>query len=135
MGTLFRYIFLPFVVGLVIFVGTCLVGPDSVPKMPRGISWDKVAHFGMFFVLSSVSLFDYYKLHEGRPPIFRWWLWGFVIPIIYGGTIELLQKYIFTTRSAEWGDWIADIVGSLTAVIFAIIYLQKRKESRKNISL
>lgn len=135
MRTLFRYMFLPFVVGSVIFIGTCLMGADSVPDMPRGIAWDKVAHFCMFFLLSAVSLFDYYKMHESQPSIFRWVLWGFLIPVIYGGGIELLQKYIFTSRSAEWGDWIADILGSLTAAIFAIIYLQKRNKSRNNISL
>jgi VanZ family protein len=135
MRTLFRYMLLPFLVGLIIFTGTCLIGPESVPDMPRGVPWDKVVHFGMFFLLSAVSLFDYYKLHEGEPSIFRWMLWGFMIPVIYGGGIELLQKYIFTSRSAEWGDWIADILGSLTALIIAIIYLQKRNKSRKNISL
>ena len=101
MRTLFRYMLLPFLVGLIIFTGTCLIGPESVPDMPRGVPWDKVVHFGMFFLLSAVSLFDYYKLHEGEPSIFRWMLWGFMIPVIYGGGIELLQKYIFTSRSAE----------------------------------
>ena len=134
MRTLFRYMFLPFVVGFIIFTGTCLIGPGSVPEMPRGIQWDKVVHFGMFFLLSAVSLYDYYKLHEGHPPLIRWVLWGFMIPVIYGGGIELLQKYVFTTRSAEWGDWIADVAGSLVALLFAIIYLHQRKKSRKNIS-
>jgi hypothetical protein len=135
MGTLLRYMFLPLVVGFVIFIGTCLLGSGNVPDMPEGIPWDKLVHFGMFFVLSTVSLFDYYKLHNSNPPIFKWIFWGFVIPVMYGGGIELLQKYVFTSRSAEWEDWVADILGSLVATVVVIIYLQKRKNSRKNISL
>lgn len=94
--------------------------------MPEGIPWDKLVHFGMFFFLSAVSLFDYYRLHKRKPPTFRWIFWGFIIPILYGGAIELLQKYFFASRSAEWGDWIADILGSLVATLLAIIFFKKR---------
>jgi VanZ family protein len=52
--------------------------------------------------------------------------WGLLIPVIYGGVIELLQKYYFPTRSAELGDWIADILGSLVATVIAVIFLRRR---------
>lgn len=135
MHTLLRYIILPLLVGILIFVGTCLIGPGSVPEMSDEISWDKLAHFGLFFLLSAVSLYDYDKLHNGAPPIGKWIFWGVLLPVIYGGIIELLQMYVFTTRSAEWGDWIADIAGSLVALLLAFIYLRKRRKSIKTISL
>jgi len=103
--------------------------------MPGDVPWDKLVHFGMFFFLSAVSLIDYYRMHQGNPPAFRWILWGFLVPVFYGGVIELLQKYFFASRSAEWSDWIADILGSLTAVIVIIIFIRKRRYDRKNISL
>lgn len=135
MRTLFRYMSLPLLVGLLIFIGTCLIGPGSVPNMPKGFPWDKVAHFVLFFLLSAVSLYDYDKLHHGSPSRLRWIFWGFILPVFYGGFIELLQFYIFTTRSAEKGDLIADVAGSLTALLLAIICIRKRKKSIKNISL
>ena len=135
MRTLFRYMSLPLLVGFLIFTGTCLIGPGSVPDMPKGFPWDKVAHFGLFFLLSAVSLYDYDKLHNGSPSRIRWIFWGVILPVLYGGLIELLQLYIFTTRSAEMGDLIADVAGSLTALLLAIIYVRKRKKSIKNISL
>lgn len=131
MPILLRYILLPILVGLVIFVGTCLAGPGSMPEMPRGISWDKLVHFLMFFFLSAVSLIDYYKLHKGSPSLQRWIFWGFLLPVLYGGVIELLQLYVFTSRSAELWDWIADILGSLAALIVVIIYLRKRDKKNK----
>jgi VanZ family protein len=120
----FRYIFLPLLVVLVIFVGTCLLSSNDVPNMPANIAWDKLAHFGMFFVLSGVSLFFYYKLHNGKPKMSRCIFWGFIVPVIYGGVIELLQKYLFTSRSAEWGDFVANMLGALFGCVVVVVYFR-----------
>ncbi len=125
-----RYIVLPILVGFIIFVGTCILTADNVPRMPEGVQWDKIAHFGMFFVLSAVCFFDYYQLRNGKPKWFPWIVFGFVIPVLYGGVIELMQKYFFASRSAEWGDFIADALGSLLAMIVA--FLLYRKKQGKN---
>ncbi|MDR0422304.1 MAG: VanZ family protein [Proteiniphilum sp.] len=124
MKSLFRYIFLPLLTVLLIFVATCLISPSG--NMPEGLPWDKLAHFGMFFFLSAISLIDYHRMCEGNPPVLRWIFWGFFVPALYGGGIELLQKYFFSLRSAEWGDWIADILGSLAATLLVIIFFRRR---------
>src|SRR5690554_2426883 len=124
MKYLLRYI-PPIVVGSLIFVITCLIKPDTLPGMPEGIQWDKIAHFGMFFMLSAVIMYDYYRMHNKSPSRTRWIFWGLIVPVFYGGLIELLQKYFFASRSAEWGDWIADIAGSLIATLIALIFLKK----------
>lgn len=135
MNTNFRYTFLTILVSFVIFVGTCLIKPSQVPDLPSGLPWDKIVHFGMFFLLSAVSLIDYYRLHKGKPPMSRWIFWGFVVPALYGGVIELLQLYAFSSRSGEWSDWIADILGSLTATVIIILFLRKREFTKKKITL
>lgn len=135
MKLLLRYTFLPLLTGFIIFIATCLISPSQVPDMPGNIPWDKLVHFGMFFFLSAVSLIDYYRMHGGNPHTLRWICWGFLVPVLYGGVIELLQKYFFASRSAEWGDWIADILGSLTATVLIIIFFRKRRSYGKNISL
>lgn len=135
MKLLLRYTFLPVLTGLLIFIATCLTTPSQVPSMPEGFPWDKLVHFGMFFFLSGVSLYDYYRLHNGNPPFIRWMGWGFLLPALYGGAIELIQKYFTEVRSAEWGDWIADVLGSLCATLIVIILIRKGRFGRKNISL
>ena len=135
MNNYLRHILLPIVVGLIIFAGTCLLNSTDVPQMPQGIQWDKIAHFGMFFALSAVCLFDYYRLHNGNPNMKKWIFWGFVLPVIYGGVIELMQKYFFPSRSAEWGDFIADVLGSMTALAIALFLYKKSRKSEKNLSL
>lgn len=118
---------LPAIVGFLIFVVTCLLKPDDIPGMPQGLPWDKIAHFGMFFMLSAVIMYEYYRINNNNPPLLRWVFWGFVIPVIYGGAIELLQEFLFSYRGAEWGDWIADTAGSLIATLMAIFILRRRK--------
>lgn len=131
----FRYISLPLFVVLLIFIGTCILTGSNLPEMPEVIPWDKIVHFGMFFILSGVSLIDYYRLHNGNPIKIKWLFWGLVVPILYGAAIELMQKYFFTARSAEWGDFIADVLGSLSATIIVFIYVNRKKDAEKNISL
>ena len=42
----------------------------------------------------------------------------FVFSFIWGGLIELSQKYFFTYRFAEWEDQIANTLGVLLAFVF-----------------
>ncbi|MGI6047842.1 MAG: VanZ family protein [Petrimonas sp.] len=135
MSNYFRHIIFPAFVGLIIFTVTCLISSDDVPSLPPIIAWDKIAHFGMFFVLSAVSLFDYYRLHNGEPKMRRWIFWGFVLPVIYGAVIELMQKYFFLTRSAEMADFIADVFGSLIALLIALLLYKKLRKQEKKVSL
>lgn len=56
----------------------------------------------------------------------------FLIAAIYGGGIELLQKYFIPYRSAEWLDFFADVAGSVTALLLImIIYGKKRLKNVK----
>lgn len=120
-----KYITLPAAFALAIFIATCIVNSGNVPQLPEGVPWDKIVHFGMFLLLSGFSFWNYFKLHDGKPNRWRWIFWGFILPVLYGGAIEMMQKYFFSSRSAEWGDFIADILGSLTALVLAL-YWEKR---------
>ena len=122
-----RYIILPAIIAFTIFYFTCLVNVESIPSSVQFFQFDKVAHFGMFFVLSGAIYFDYYRLHKGAPNKFRWLLFGLIIPIIYGGVIEIVQEHFFL-RSGEWLDFAADSLGSLCATGIAFIYLSRRKQ-------
>ncbi len=135
MSNYLRHILLPAFVGLVIFTVTCLISSNDVPNLPQIVAWDKIVHFGMFFGLSVVSLFHYYRLHNGKPNMARWIFWGFVLPVIYGGAIELMQKFFFVSRSAEWADFIADMLGSGTALIIALFLYNKFRSKEKQVSL
>ncbi|MGI6573371.1 MAG: VanZ family protein [Fermentimonas sp.] len=126
MRHIFRHLLVPFIVALLIFVGTCLITSVNMPNMPQGIPWDKVTHFGMFFVLSMVSLYDYYLYQHCDPKLLPWIFWGFVVPVIYGGAIELFQSKVFTYRNGEILDFVADALGSLCALLLVLIVLKRK---------
>lgn len=127
-GRYLKYMAAPIAISLLIFVGTCLLGTNDIPKLPKLLPWDKIGHFGMFLLLSAVSLYNYYFLHNGNPKIWKWMFWGIVIPSIYGGAIELMQEYFFSYRSAEMADYVADILGSLSAALLTLILLKRKTE-------
>jgi hypothetical protein len=49
-----------------------------------------------------------------------------IIGILIGGGIELLQFYLTNSRSAEWGDFFADVSGLFVANFAATKYLKNR---------
>ncbi len=130
-----RHLLLPGVIGVIIFLGTCILGSEQVPDLPPLLPWDKLVHAGMFFVLSGVCYYDYYRLFDGNVNRNKWIFWCFFIPVIYGAGIELLQQFVFTSRSAEWGDFIADVIGALVATVGAIYFLNYRNKPKKTLSL
>ena len=135
MSRFFRHLLLPGFIGLVICVFTCLLTPNEIPEMPDIIPWDKLAHFAMCFVLSVVCYYDYFQLNDGNVRKGRWIFWGFVIPVLYGASIELLQKYVFTSRSADIVDFLSDMIGSVVASILSIYILDRKQKAKKSLPL
>ncbi len=122
-----RYIILPALVALVIFYVTCIVNVDSIPVPKKFLYYDKLAHFGMFFTLSAAIYIDYYWLHKRKPNKYRLLFFGLVVPVVYGGVIEIVQHHFFS-RSGDWFDFYADALGSLSATILLFIYIRMRRK-------
>lgn len=129
-----RYTIVPIGVVAVIFYGTCLMNTGDIPKIESPVPLDKIAHFGMFFLLAAINSYEYDRLYKGNPQKTKWLLWGLLIPIIYGGIIELLQKSYFK-RDAEWGDFVADALGAICGMLLVIYFLKIRKNRKKKLSL
>jgi VanZ family protein len=79
--------------------------PNNSSQPPFALA-DKVAHAIAFFLITSVGLRAYPS---------QWW---YVIPALIGlgASIEIAQGYT-STRSQEWEDFLADILGIATAAI------------------
>jgi len=71
---------------------------------PGGIGlniWDKLQHFGAYAALAALITVAL----EAR----RWWLWGLLALIIYGGCLEILQGMV--GRDMSIYDEIANTLG------------------------
>lgn len=90
----------------------CFAPADDFKQVNISIPhFDKIVHFGMFFILgvflSAINNLKYSKLHS---------FWLPVIAILYGGAVEIIQFNYINSRSGDFIDWIADIIGLLIGI-------------------
>lgn len=94
-------------------------GASRIPHL------DKIAHFGLYFVLAllgALRLATYERILPTRKLV----LWG-VFYALYGVIDELTQPW--TGRNADIDDWLADASGIAAATWFAIIWLRRTRLS------
>jgi VanZ family protein len=93
---------------LAIFVVTHLP-PSDLPKV--GVN-DKIEHFVGYGILGGLI---YLTVWAYRPKFRHAWLLVIVIAMCYGAIDEWLQLAV--GRSCELADWIADVGGTVVAVL------------------
>lgn len=80
---------------------------------------DKVAHFGIFMVLSGL-------FWKG----FRAAFWKIALLLaIYGALIEVVQEH-YTRRTGDFWDWVADMAGVLAFFLLRKLWHQWRPRSK-----
>jgi len=75
--------------------------------------FDKIVHFVMYFFFMSVIVFEH-RNNLRYPNIL--FLSG-LIPVFYGGLMEILQLLLTDTRSASILDFLADSAGVILSVL------------------
>lgn len=71
---------------------------------------DKWVHGILYFTLTSATMFELFKMNkftQGRLSL----VWAIILPILFGGAMELAQLYWIVGRSAEWSDFAANSAG------------------------
>ena len=77
----------------------------TLPPIEHGDRW---AHWLAFMVLTLVLQWDSNRVGLKNGPR---WLVVALLPMLYGGLIEVIQEKYFYPRTGDWMDWIADIAG------------------------
>jgi len=81
--------------------------------------FDKIAHFGMYFIFTLVMVLDISKYQNfSRKKVF---LYSSVISFTIGGLIELGQSCLTADRSGNILDLLADTLGIFAALLFVIV--------------
>lgn len=88
---------------------------------------DKVVHFGMYFGLMSVIIFENRNSIKSINSL----LLVSLIPLIYGVLIEIMQSLFTVTRTGNFFDALADLAGILISVLLWLLLkpLLKRKSN------
>jgi len=76
---------------------------------------DKWAHYLVYVAYGMVIIFDYIKRNSLQYNKTHFVIYCIIFPIVLGGLIEIVQEMFFKPRSAEWIDWLCDILGILSA--------------------
>jgi VanZ family protein len=77
------------------------------------LSFDKFVHAGIFFVLVGLLSISV-KANQHQIKLFYLFV---VLSILYGGALEIMQATVFSERSADWYDMIANSVGCIAAAL------------------
>jgi VanZ family protein len=110
----YQAIYLTILFGLIIAYGTLTPIDGSV--IPGSDKWKHFVAFAVF--VFPISLFK---------PKWTWLI--FLIGVLYGGAIEIIQPYV--NRYREMGDFWANTIGAIIGVIIArfILILKFRRAS------
>ena len=97
---------LSIIVGIIIFY-LSLFNPPEFPKL-IDLLWepDKIIHVLMYAGFNAVILFESRKGLTIRKMILL-----SLIPLLYGGVMEILQETLTTDRTGSWYDFIANSAG------------------------
>lgn len=105
------------VIATALILWLALMSADSAPL---GLGWDKLNHAGAMALITGLAFLSV----QSRS-------WAAVAAFLYGAflgiLIEILQATLTTSRTAEWGDVLADVVGAGCAWGVIRIFQSKRK--------
>lgn len=99
---------------LVIF-GLCSMPGRLIPSVNwlELLSFDKWVHAGVFFVLVALLEISVTANDQNTNLIYLY----FILSVLYGGSLEIMQATVFSERSANWLDMIANSFGCLMALL------------------
>lgn len=78
---------------------------------------DKVVHFGLYVVFTLLLVSENNSLRLSGGITRKSAMIGFTLGVVYGAIIEIMQLLVFTSRGAEIFDFLANLVGSITAIL------------------
>ncbi len=112
------------IIWFVVILGLCSMPGQYIPSTDffELLKFDKWVHAGIFYVLMLLCLNTIYtnRLNSVYVLIFM------ALCISYGGLLEIMQAKLFSNRSADVLDFIANSFGCLAGFAFHYFYLRKQ---------
>ena len=101
----------------------------TIPDIPN---FDKIVHFNMYMGLVSVFCFDIYRSEWLSRYDGRILLWGWILAVLWGGLMELFQKYFTDYRTADWFDFLANTTGAFAGILIGVLIIRPFIKWAKN---
>ncbi|MGI8637169.1 MAG: VanZ family protein [Segetibacter sp.] len=94
--------------------------------------FDKYIHTIMFFVLTVLFCYPFIFYRKSPAVIKSWFLKITMCAVIYGITMEFVQKYLVYGRSFDVIDIVFDTIGSVAGLILVKRYFSKKIGPNRN---
>ncbi len=106
-------------------LGLCAIPGSDMPNNGFWdvLSLDKIGHVAVFGVLTCTCIVAFRKQGSARGLQRQaiWWAVG--ICAVYGAALEWMQGQVFSERTSDWMDLLANLVGVAGGVLlFRVIY-------------
>lgn len=88
---------------------------------------DKIVHFGMYFSLMTVIIFEHRKIIKSNSQLYM----TAIIPLFYSILMEILQSTLTTSRTGSMYDVIFNLAGILVSVLLWLWIKPSNKETVK----
>ena len=91
---------------------------EPVIRLPEDVAFaDKWGHMLAYLLMGSMLAMNLIRDDKTKKTL---WLIGLLVPVLYGGLLELLQGAFCYPRTASWFDWLADIIGTILGVSIVV---------------
>ncbi len=104
------------VIWALVILSLCAIPGQYIPSTTwfELVSFDKWVHASIFFILTTFCIVFIFKTNKSLLYIFI----AALLCILYGASIEVMQAKLFSHRSADVYDFIANSFGCLVALAF-----------------
>ncbi len=109
---LLKYSLLAAILWTLIIFGLCCTPGQYIPTTNwlELLSFDKFVHASIFFTLAILWLVYIYSSHKLTKSSM---IFIITLCVAYGGMLEIMQATVFSNRSGDWLDFIANSFGCL----------------------
>ena len=112
------------ILSVIVIVYLSFASPSDFREMPKVniLFFDKIVHVALYLFLTIVLIFDFRSHNKFSKNNSIYIVQCILFPIVLGGCIEIAQDKWFYPRTAEWVDWLANILGVGMALIISHFY-------------
>lgn len=116
---LLKYSFSAAILWTLIIFGLCCTPGQYIPTTNwlELLSFDKFVHASIFFTLAVLWLVYIYSSHKLSKSSM---IFIISLCVAYGGMLEIMQATVFSNRSGDWLDFIANSFGCFMGLWFFI---------------
>ena len=119
--------FLPAIIWFIISLVLFTISPPKLPdeeifKIPHQ---DKIIHSIIFFLLVYLFCRPFKVIEMPKAKVASWFLSIALYGLVYGISVEFIQKYFVSNRSYEIWDIVADAIGCLIGYLYCSKYFIK----------